>query len=233
MGRACSGAGGVKPFQVIRLKNPASGGDPLFSSVGSLLHFDGSNGSSTFTDQIGIPWTANGGAVLSTTQAKFGASSFGVINGAYIETPINALITFTNQPWTVECFLWVPSAFVTQWVFFFVVVGSGLKLSLNSSNFLQAEATSVGEVATSATSFPRDQWVHVAVTRGSSNNWNIWQAGVSVASATYASATSDGDTRIGNTPNGNGLYLDEFRYTRGVDRYTGTFTPPASAFPDA
>src|SRR3990167_7743345 len=56
-----------------------------------LLHMDGTNGSTTFTDEIGKTVTANGNAQISTAQSKFGGAS-GLFNGAgdWIDVPSNA-----------------------------------------------------------------------------------------------------------------------------------------------
>lgn len=51
-------------------------GDPYFNYVVSLLHFDGTNGSTTITDQIlGNSWSCGGATALSTGQFKFGTAS--------------------------------------------------------------------------------------------------------------------------------------------------------------
>ena len=60
------------------------GTDPNFSSVTSLLHFDGVDASTTFTDVKGKTWTASGSAQLDTAQAKWGPSSLLLGSGAYI-----------------------------------------------------------------------------------------------------------------------------------------------------
>jgi hypothetical protein len=69
--------------------------DPYWSSVVSLLHFDGANASTTFTDQTGKTWSAYGGVQIDTAQSKFGGAS-GLFNGAsdYITTPSTAELTF-------------------------------------------------------------------------------------------------------------------------------------------
>ncbi|MGE3298622.1 MAG: phage tail protein, partial [Porticoccaceae bacterium] len=52
-----------------------AGEDPYWNNVVALLHMDGTNGSTTFTDQKGHTFTATGNAQISTAQSKFGGAS--------------------------------------------------------------------------------------------------------------------------------------------------------------
>src|SRR3972149_9214360 len=56
-----------------------------------LLHMDGANGSTTFTDEMGQAVTANGNAQISTAQSKFGGAS-GLFDGTgdYLSVPASA-----------------------------------------------------------------------------------------------------------------------------------------------
>lgn len=56
--------------------------------VKSLLHFDGTNGSTTMTDDTGRVWTARGNAQLGTAQKVLGTAAL-LLDGAgdYIDTP--------------------------------------------------------------------------------------------------------------------------------------------------
>ena len=58
-------------------------GDPYWSSVSLLLHMNGSNGSTTFTDSSSNNYTvtAYGHAQISTAQSKFGGAS-GLFDGS-------------------------------------------------------------------------------------------------------------------------------------------------------
>jgi hypothetical protein len=86
---------------------PPLGGDPYFSQVALLLHFDGTNGSTTFTDNSPSPKTATaaGNAQLSTASPKFGTAALlcdGV--GDSIAFASNADFNFTGD-FTVEFWL--------------------------------------------------------------------------------------------------------------------------------
>jgi hypothetical protein len=90
-----------------------TGGDPNFGSVVALLHFDGTNGSTTFTDQKGNTWTAVSGAKISTAQSKFGGASL-LLNGSsdYATVPNFAGLDFGSGNFTIEG--WVRPANVTS-----------------------------------------------------------------------------------------------------------------------
>ncbi len=64
--------------------------DPHFDKVSLLLHMDGADGSTTFTDSSATPKavTASGDAKISTAQSKFGGSSaYFDGNGDYVDVP--------------------------------------------------------------------------------------------------------------------------------------------------
>lgn len=69
--------------------------DDNWLNVKSLLHFQGADASTTFTDETGRTWTARGSTALSTAQAKFGTSSLFVGLHAVGNTG-NAGITAAN-----------------------------------------------------------------------------------------------------------------------------------------
>jgi hypothetical protein len=54
--------------------------DPYWNNVTSLLRFDGTDGSSTITDEKGIVWTRTAEAFISTEQSVFGGSSLKLIS---------------------------------------------------------------------------------------------------------------------------------------------------------
>ena len=69
----------------------------------SLLHFDGTDASTTFTDESGKTWTAHGNAQIDTAQSVFGgASGYFDGSGDYITTPDRADFDFDGQQFTSD-----------------------------------------------------------------------------------------------------------------------------------
>lgn len=69
----------------------------------SLLHFEGSDTSTTFTDECGLTWTAAGNAQIDTAQFKFGSSSL-LLDGSgdYIYTSDTTYNMGDGLPWMQE-----------------------------------------------------------------------------------------------------------------------------------
>jgi Concanavalin A-like lectin/glucanases superfamily len=81
-------------------------------------------------------------------------------------------------------------------------------------------------------------WYHVAITRYGST-CTLWVNGVSQGTATDSSActiTGTNPYSVGALWSGGSIlyefsgYMNDFRYTRGIARYTSNFTPPTTAF---
>jgi hypothetical protein len=84
---------------------------------------------------------------------------------------------------------------------------------------------------TGTTSLSTNQWYHIAVTR-QSGTVKLWVNGVldgSVADARNYSASGSLEVGISHVGNYFTGYIDDLRITKGVARYTSTFTPPAQA----
>src|SRR3990167_4294419 len=68
-----------------------------------LAHTDGTDGSTTFTDEAGIAITANGNAQIDTAQSKFGGAS-GLLDGTgdYLTTPDSDNYNFGSGDFSVD-----------------------------------------------------------------------------------------------------------------------------------
>jgi hypothetical protein len=209
-----------------------------------LLHMDGSNGSTTFTDVYSNTVTANGNAQISTAQSKFGGAS-GLFDGTgdYLTVPHSASLSMGSGDFTIETWFRPNSVTSDQNLInkqATLATASGYLLRISSSGKIEFYAgdssTGAWEVAISGGTLSTATWYHAAATRQGSS-WKLFLDGTQVGSTATASFTVHDNANslyIGTNTNGstqayNG-YLDELRITKGTARYTSNFTPSASAF---
>lgn len=230
------------------MAQPAGGGgDPYWANVVSLLHFDGTDGSTTFTDQTGKVWTANGSAQIDTAQSMFGGASglFGA-SGDYITTPNTADHQFGSGDFTIEFFIYRPSNYDSDRLVFikrasaaargmacFFPTGSyTLNMRLGDTN------ETAWNVFLGSAPIAPSQFTHIAIQRRGSQ-YELFQDGVkqSTADASGFVLADDASPFVFGAAEGGGYGLsssiDELRITKGVARYTANFTPPAAPFPDS
>jgi len=225
------------PFGGLAIAGGSGGGggsDPDFGNVVALLHFDGSNGSGTFIDEIGHTFTKTGTPTISTAQSVFGGASgfFPSGNHALTSTDADFLLVgdFTVEGWV----RFTASSKADVMGIRNLSTGNHLFVYKTSSENLRFTWAGVSkEVAVSL-----DTWYYFAVVRNGSS-WSAYLDGVELGSPTITTATLSGavEFTIGFNANvaGSGIngYLDDVRVTNGVARYTSDFTPPSEAFPDA
>ena len=232
---------------VIELDNLTVPADPSAAEVSLLLHMDGANGSTTFTDSSSYAnvMTAAGAAALVTSGEKFG-SACGAFNGtnAIVTTPIAVGgvldLSSSGQPWTVEG--WIKPAVIANGIFFCLGSapgGDGFYIqAIQITNQVAATIFTAGGIHginTGANVAPVGSWSHVALVFDGSS-YALYLNGVpgTTGAGFGVIKTPTAGLQIGGAAGGvffNGD-LDEFRVTNGVARYTGPFTPPAAPFPD-
>ncbi|RYE41603.1 MAG: LamG domain-containing protein [Hyphomicrobiales bacterium] len=229
----------MKPAAALRMRQQSSGGggsDPFFSSVVALLHMDGTNGSTTFTDQKGHTFSAGGSAALTTAQQKFGTASLD-LNGtnAYITTPTSTDWDFGSGDFTIEA--WVRITAAQRGAIYHRGTSAQLYLEIEAGRTLRLLANSGTYVVASTALIALNTWTHVAGTRNG-GFIDVFVGGVKqspVAISGSINASTD-PMRIGaDVVNARRVagQIDDVRVTKGVCRYTATFTPPAAPFPDS
>ena len=208
-----------------------------------LSHFDGSDGSSTFTDEYANTVTPSGNATLTTAVKKFGTASArlcdscasfgGDASADKLTVTSHADFAFGTGDFTIE--FWANRTSATSdnlvtfagqnWNVYYTQSGTSLRFFDGAADRITGGSLSGG-------------WHHIALTRSGtsvrlfidgtqtgstytdSGPTNLTQAAVLVghypASATY----HDG-------------YMRDLRITKGVARYTGNFTAPTAQFADA
>jgi len=218
---------------------PTAPTDPNFANVSLLLHMDGSNGSTTFTDSSSNAFTVTpfGNAQISTTDPKFGT---GVLtldgSGDYLQTPADSAFQFGTGDFTIECWVYLNSGNTNDGLFALeassgskipaVLVENGQwKLSLTTGSSQFAQGTAIAGV-----------WQHLALVR-SGTDVKLFVGG------TQLGATRTNSTNYTTNKLSIGYYfsssfainarIDDFRVTKGIARYTANFTPPTAAFPDS
>jgi SPP1 family predicted phage head-tail adaptor len=216
--------------------------DPNFSSVQLLLHGNGTNGSTTFTDNSNnnFSLTRGGNTVISTAQSKFGGASI-LFDGAgdYLQIPNNSNLTLGTGDFTMEFWIYP----LSQPGLFNTIIGgdatsqpivnlrgSGTSSSISMNVFGSAD------IFNESFTFTQNNWYHVAISRSGTSlkvyvNGN--QIGPTITNSTNISApiTCVGGL-ISYAQNFNG-YIDDVRITKGVARYTGsTLTVPTREFLD-
>lgn len=227
--------------------------DPFFSSVQALLHFNGTNGGTTFTDVTGRTWTRTGGAQTSTAQFKWGGASLlldGV--GDFLSTADSASLELGSHDFTIEAWIMparIPSSAQymgivskrntsTEYSYAFILDGdqSGKVRFLGSSTGSNTFVSALSNSAPTA-----NQWSHVAVVRNGSGIvvYLNGVGGTSGSAGTTAMFNNSISTTIGRmsqtatTTGDYSGYIDDVRITIGVARYTANFTPPLAQFQDS
>lgn len=236
--RALDAGANLSAFSNVETEVPS---DPFYASNVLLLHMNGANGGTTFTDNSPTPktMTATGAAVTSTAQAKFGTASFLAPTGGAVTTPDSVAFDFSTGDWTIEGWVYksnVGTLVVVRKKNFSSVFAYDMQVTT------QVEVEGARGDGTTAYSlvgtFPgNNQWVHIALTR-SGNVMRLFVNGVLQSSSTLAVgfttlADNAGALSIGSSIDPSLGYIDDLRMTKGVARYTANFAPPTQQFLDS
>jgi YD repeat-containing protein len=230
----------------------ASAYDFYSGNVVLLLHGDGADGSTVFLDSGPSPKTAvvGGGAQISTAQSRYGGASM-KFNGtsSLLTYAHDTTLNLASGDFTIEASVYINSlafnnvilqkdqSFGTTYPSYGLYVTTtgqlaGLVATGNSAGFGQTLFSATGLITTG-------QFYHVAFTRQGST-LRLFVNGVLVQTATQTGIALDGGKPlvIGRYPSGGGTadnwfngYIDELRITKGVARYTVSFTAPTAAYP--
>ena len=178
----------------------------------------------------------SGNAQLSTVEKKFGASSL-LLDGTgdYLSIASNADFAYGTDDFTIEMWIYRTVSGVSQ-VFYdqrtAIPTNYAPILAINTSNQLLYN-DGAATVITGATTVPLNAWSHVAVSRqGTSTKLfldGVQQGSTYTDSRNYIQTPVTIGARFDGTVAFNG-YIDELRVTKGLARYTTTFTPSTTAF---
>jgi hypothetical protein len=202
--------------------------DPYFNNVSLLLKMD-----TDFSDssQNQTPVTVYGNTSIDTTNKKYGTGS-GYFDGSGDVLRLSgASWGFGTGDFTIE-----------MWANFPVLGNYGPLIETNhytngilwrvmSDGRLSMWFSGVGGPQAPAGSVTANTWHHIALTR-TSGIARVFIDGVVVATNTNTQNVNTNAVRIGQSAHSTSeylrAYLDDFRITAGVSRYTDNFTPPDS-----
>lgn len=215
-----------------------------------LCHADGSNGSTSFTDDVGNTITANGNAQVSTAQNKFGGASL-LLDGSsdYLTVSDSSSWDFGTGDFTLEMFVYFNSlptsgnrmALISHYDGVSGQNGDWFWEVYNNTGTYQFRWGSYNGsftiISKNISSISTGSWYHFRVLR-TSNTIRFFKDGVQVSTDGTDSTdlTRAGSTtlNIGDFPGGGAstsAYFDEIRVSKGIARDSGTaFTAPTSAF---
>lgn len=220
-----------------------------------LLHMDGANGSTSFIDSSASAHTVvrsayNGGnlPVISTATYKFGGAS-GLLDGdnaspflggkqSFLLIADSDDFDFSGGVWTVDFWVNFNALAILQGIF---------SHGLHASNAMIAQAGADGKIYFSgnsislatSTSLSAGVWNHVAIVENG-NDFYIFINGVQGEHQNTATRLPNyaTDFLIGEyggsafSANLNG-YIDEFRISKGIARWTSNFTPSVNPHPNS
>ena len=219
-------------------------GNDLYTK--SLLHMNGVDGSTTFTDNATggtHTWTAYGNAQIDTAQSKFGGSS-GLFDGTgdYIDTSDSPDWAFGSEAFTIDFWAKRTRSGVNEWIF--GQGGPSLEqywgMQWYTNNYVYCnfrKASDGGMVQLQSTITISDtNWHHYAYVRDG-NTQRLFIDGVARGTANVTgqfqvdNAYKFAIARLGQY---NGFYfagwVDEFRISKGIARWTASFTPPSEEY---
>jgi len=220
--------------------------DAYFPLVSLLMHMEGANASTTFTDSSSNAFavTKNGSSQISTAQYKFGTASayFDGSSNTYLNLGGQSEFAFGTGDWAIEFWIRPTTISDVNQLFHFAAEGEGslprINVALVSGQLVHFILGAIRIQGT--TTLATNTWYHVAVAR-SSGTTRIWLNG-SQEGLSYSDSNNYG---VGaNRPvigwNGQNLsatqgfigYMDDVRITSGSARgYSGsTITVPTTPF---
>lgn len=221
-------SGTIQRANVTAAFQPDGGELKSVATLVALLHMDGADGSSVFTDETGKTWTVTGNARIRTAQAKFGQSVGFDGSASWLSAPSGPEFNFGMGDFTWECFAyWTGN-------------GNCALLSIDSNWTLYRATDNNLWVYNGTTAHilgggfqALNVWDHIALTRAG-GTLRLFRNGVLLSSASYPNNLPSNNFVIGASANGAYTYMkgyiDEVRIHRGVALYTASFTPPSTPF---
>lgn len=212
---------------------PVASGPDAYTSL--LLHFDGSNGATTFADSsmYGQAVSRIGTiAALSTADKKFGTASLRLQSNGCLQVADTPELRMGSGDFTIDW--WAKLSVASEHTMVEKgYSGAGAFIFAVRSNNLIDFWTSGGGWSQGLAGPAAGTWQHYAIIR-SGSTLKLYIDGVEKHSRTdTTNFSATGPMYIGAFSAGswpmNG-FIDEFRVSKGIARWTSAFTPPSAPY---
>jgi hypothetical protein len=201
-----------------------------------LVHMDGTDGSTTFTDvsSYGHILTASN-TDIDTAQSKFGSGSM-LSDGSSSKIDISnhSVFDFQANDWTVD--LWVRFNSLSSTSTFYDYSNHGgdyIFFEWKNTNLLQVYGTTIGTLISEPWTPSLNTWYHIAYVRHG-DNWMVFVDGIQKGTTKVNAVTITTKTlpvigyNYSASPHHDG-WMDEFRISN-IARWTSNFTPSDSPY---
>jgi hypothetical protein len=186
-------------------------------------------------------------AQIDTTVKKYGTGSMEFDGtGDWLTGILTNELKIGSGDYTFECWLYrnnsndcgiyadrLPVPGVSDWNGLLFGITSNKVSILASNNGTSWGLNTVSSVQ--GNNVPTGQWTHIAISREGSS-WRVFIDGVLSYTSTLSGSVVQSAARffVGDDPGVPELngYIDDMRITKGIARYTTTFTPPTAPFED-
>jgi hypothetical protein len=218
--------------------------DPYWSNVSLLLVGNGANGTTTNikdSSSNNVTLTPVGNTVISTAQSKYGSGSvYFDGSGDYISTPSTSNLSFGSGNFTIEVWVYASglgsfNAVFAQWPDNGVTSNNSYVMESVGSSMDFYCAASGSTIYAALGTITTGSWIYYTICR-SGNTLYPFKNGVlgTPVSITQALNSPTSNVTVGGNVAGSGFwngYIYDLRITKGVARYTATFTPPTAPLP--
>lgn len=222
--------------------------DPHWSSVVVLIHWDGTQGQTAISGMnlstvSGAPNTVGGGNfILDTGTVKFGSASLKSTGGGAGVLPVSAMVIGTGD-FTHEFWYYTTSVSVMHYLSDYNgeedAGGTAAWALIKETNgSLRMKVNGSVVITGGASGLVINTWQAIALSRVSGTT-RLFINGVQTGSNytdtnNYSQSRNDGtwlsrDQSVASNDSG---FYDEWRFTIGVGRYSGAYTPATAAFPN-
>ena len=204
-----------------------------------LLHCDGVNGGTTFTDSSASAHTVSpiGNAQTDTAIKKLGTASCKLDGtGDWLSIPSSTDFAFGTDDFTIDFWININTIIADNRLFWFsndtAERWENFAMEWTSGNTFYIQVAESGNWRTWSGSLTADTWHHLALVR-SGNTFYLFKDGTSLGTQTDTGTIVAAPCRFGQqddaaTPlDGN---LDEIRISKGIARWTSNFTPDTSPY---